>query len=365
MGKHTSIEWADHTFNPWIGCTKVSPACQHCYAETLMDTRLHKVQWGKGNPRVRTSAANWKEPLKWNREAAPGHQWRKIKELSTMDRILAGLNASHKCAKCGVFKGENSEGHPASTCSESRPRVFCASLADWLDDEVPIEWLAGLLALIHATPNLDWLLLTKRPENWKPRFAKALRFIGELGGREELHEWLLDWIVCQSIGTPPANIWIGATVENQKCADERIPELLKIPAKVRFLSCEPLLGPVEFSNVTNRADWLSQLGKRALDGIHWVIAGGESGPHARPSHPDWFRSLRDQCAEAGVPFLFKQWGEWASEIRTGTSVEMSSLADNQRVGVGDGKSNHTLYTRIGTKAAGRCLDGVEHAAFPE
>lgn len=249
MGTNSHIEWTTHTFNPWIGCTKVSPGCAHCYAETLMDTRYGRVKWGAGNPRVRTSAANWKLPLRWDRE----------QEVLKNDHII-----------------------------NVRPRVFCASLADWLDPEVPIEWLRDLMLWTSVTPNLDWLLLTKRPHLW--------------------HERMKAVDCAWADGAVPANIWVGTTVEDQARADERIPALLKIPARVRFLSCEPLLGPIEFSNVTNRSDCVAQLGKPALGGIHWVIAGGESGAGARPMHPAWARSLRDQCAAVGVAFFMKQMG---------------------------------------------------------
>lgn len=241
MGQNSAIEWTDHTFNPWMGCAKVSDGCKHCYAETMMDKRWGKVEWGPQGTRVRTSAANWNQPLKWNREAE-----------------AAGV----------------------------RRRVFCASLADVFEDRPALHlWRTDLFKLIDATPHLDWLLLTKRPEN-------VVKMV------------LWDAPGCK----PSGNVWFGTSVENQVTADERIPHLLRIPAAVRFLSVEPLLGKIEFSNVTKRSDAVFQLGKKAMDGIHWVIVGGESGPKARPMHPDWARSIRDQCLAAGVPFFFKQTG---------------------------------------------------------
>lgn len=150
MSANSHIEWTDHTFNPWEGCTKWSPGCKNCYAETRNKRFAGGKNWGKGAPRRRTSAANWKQPLRWNRDAGTG-------------RFL-------ECPKCGL-RGNPPTVCPTAGCSTfasemdtARPRVFCASLADWLDDEVPVEWLADLLSLIHATPNLDWLLLSKRPE---------------------------------------------------------------------------------------------------------------------------------------------------------------------------------------------------------
>lgn len=291
MATETNIAWCDSTFNGWLGCAKVSPGCEHCYAETLMDTRYRKVQWGKGKPRVRTSEANWKLPLKWNR-----------------DSERARVAALHSWPA----------GKPMPW---NRPRVFCSSLADWLDDEVPIEWLRDLLVLIQQTPNLDWLLLTKRPQN----FSKRIEEVAE--GWQSSCEIAVWW----SRGVEPRNVWVGTTTENQHTADERIPILLAIPAIVRFLSVEPMLGLVSLSrcapyhleeddgnpgicNAFNGMSWHpltrrlepDEIGTSA--GISWVICGGESGPGARPMHPDWARSLRDQCAIARAPFFMKQMG---------------------------------------------------------
>lgn len=299
MGQHTEISWCDSTFNGWLGCTKVSPGCANCYAEMLMDTRYGKVKWGKGNPRVRTSAANWKLPLKWNKEAA-------------------------------IFSHTN----------VIPPKVFCASLSDWLDDEVPIEWLADLLKLIHDTPNLDWLLLSKRPENWRERIERVLILAN--GGDPNDQDWFArhgdtfpncefaDWLNEWTGENPPANILIGASVENQPMLDKRIPELMKIPAKVRFLSVEPLLEEIKLpfpsgASITNqkfpdgfehwsdnqREQWFLGTARgtyiaRCSIGIDWVIVGGESGQKKRPFDCDWARSLRDQCKAAGVGFFMKQ-----------------------------------------------------------
>jgi protein gp37 len=292
MGADTKIEWARHTFNPWVGCTKLSPACDHCYAEAWAKRTGQAHLWA--GERRRTTAANWREPLKWNRDAEA----------------------------IGV-----------------RYRVFCASLADVFDNQADDQWRSDLFALIEDTPHLDWLLLTKRPQNvakmiW-PKWDAGL----------------------------PQNIWLGTTVENQEEADRRIPHLLAAPAAIRFLSCEPLLGPVDLSmlhydGVTN-IDALR--GRHGLSfgadcaKIDWVIAGGESGPGARPMHPDWARSLRDQCAAAGVPFFFKQWGEHAPYDRG--RVDSALLATP--------KALDEPMGRFGKKLAGRVLDGRTHDAFPE
>lgn len=313
MGE-TSIEWTatplsdgtlapGFTFNPWWGCEKISPACRGCYAQAF-DRRVGGSNWGKDAPRKFFGDVHWAGPLKWDAKAR----------------------------KAGV-----------------RFKVFCASMADVFEDrEDLVEPRRRLARLIWETPNLDWLLLTKRPEN-------ANQMIYEMWAPDAL------W---------PKNYWVGTTVENQKYADERIPRLLEIPVGVRFLSCEPLLGPVDLTH------WLSArqcgyCGGWALKGsaspclncqrnawrpgIAWCIGGGESGPKARPSHPDWFRSLRDQCRAAGVAWHFKQWGEWVSSAEIGFSGHESKptqlLAPYEMM-------------RVGKKAAGRSLDGVEHNEFP-
>ena len=226
MADTTKIEWCDSTFNPWIGCTKVGPGCDNCYAEALMDKRWHKVQWGSGQQRQRTSAANWKQPLLWERER---------------DAFMLAHGR--------------------------RRRVFCASLADVFDNETPPQWRGELWALVKATPRLDWLILTKR--------------IGNVPG------------MAPADGLPP-NVWLGASMVNQAEYDRDVRKLLAVDASVRFLSVEPMLGPIH--------------GGLDLHGLDWVIVGGESGPNARPMHVQWARSLVHQCNAAGVPVLVKQLG---------------------------------------------------------
>ncbi|RQQ64396.1 phage Gp37/Gp68 family protein [Burkholderia stagnalis] len=333
MSENTKIEWCDHTFNPWEGCQKVGPGCDHCYAETR-NARFGggtAVNWGPGAPRRRTSAANWRKPLAW--EAAH-----------------AEFFAAHG----------------------RRQRVFCASLADVFDNAVPDAWRADLFDLIWNTPHLDWLLLTKRIGNAGPMIARAL----ELAGRNVNTPW------------PWSNVWIGATIVDQAEADRDIPKLLELPARLRFLSMEPLLGHVDLESVEwpaiagHRVDVLrggywNKAGVLACGSaaglgeprggftnhsdmpgrIDWVIAGGESGPAARPMHPDWACSLRDQCAAAGVPFLFKQWGEWVPMMGHVDGVPVRG----QKFTYGDG----TIMGNAGKRAAGRLLDGRTHDEFPE
>lgn len=537
MVANTKIEWCDHTWNPWIGCTKVGPGCAHCYAENLMDKRMGVAVWGPGNERVRTKDANWKMPLRWNAQA---------------DAFMA------------------QHGH--------RQRVFCASLADVFDNAVDPQWRADLFALIAATPNLDWLILTKRVGNVLPMIRLALEFVykahstgynkahetsttrtGSLRGRligrtrdrqvgpgmapEEADIRPLDgrcqddslqssqsrdgdggrlfsgsldaqrqagggssssagvvslqgsdsrradhqpqerqqgeqqakqlgvgdlqraeeprnsgtgreaprcagveapentservgrdgnaksaqernddkrhrnsvqcdaersltdlpqrdldarpalkvWLEAWMAGQPPSNVWIGATIVNQVEADRDIPKLLDVPARVRFLSMEPLLGPVDLTHIEvfggdaeiyplkGTTDCVDEDGAPTDDvpALDWVIVGGESGPGARPMHPDWARSLRDQCEAAGVPFLFKQWGEWASvstspvhpeSTRTPgnlCSVTLDGVTADHYVAIStDGGRTRNEIRRVGKKAAGRLLDGRTWDGFP-
>lgn len=312
MSENTKIEWADHTFNPWEGCQKVGPGCDHCYAETR-NARFGAgiaPNWGPGAPRRRTGVANWRKPIKWNADAA----------------AFAAANGGR------------------------RQRVFCASLADVFDNEVDPQWRKDLFALIKATPDLDWLLLTKRIGNAYD-MIKAARGLPD----------------CWWYGQ--ANVWIGATIVNQAEADRDIPKLMAVPAAKRFLSMEPLLGHVDLAAAylpcKNAVDGLQMdtetgayeccsgcdyTGIGTEMGIDWVIVGGESGPGARPMHPDWARDLRDQCQAAGVPFLFKQWGEHAPNW-------LNDDAGKKVIG-------SEWIDRMGKKAAGRLLDGREWNEVP-
>lgn len=334
MAENTRIEWADHSFNPWTGCTKISPGCDHCYAEGWAKRSGH-VEWGAHGSRRRTSVATWGQPLKWNAAAAK---------------------------------------------SGTRARVFCASLSDVFDNHRSIQdkWRTDLWRLIWDTPHLDWLLLTKRPQN----------IAGMLPDGYDAPAWGEGW----------QNVWLGTTAENQTEADRRIPQLLACPAAMRFISAEPLLGLVDLhrwmgvhhhpdNNLSDpeTAAAIATVIKAARDqfraehgrhGIDWVICGGESGPKARPMHPDWARSLRDQCQAAGVAFLFKQWGEWVSTYDRDRDdpdwrqVPKPGDWDRKRwLNLAAGQGFHgdrlNMMTRIGKKAAGRLLDGREWNEAPQ
>jgi protein gp37 len=277
MAENTSISWTDHTFNPWLGCTKISPACDNCYAENLMDKRMHVVTWGAGQARKRTSKSNWQLPRKWNRRAALMEgAWQRGIELHDYDEAA--------CIANGFIE-------------PNRPRVFCASLADVFDNAAPAEWRVDLLDLIAETPHLDWLLLTKRIGNAHQMLTQATAHDHRFLDSNDHY-------------CPPQNLWIGATICNQAEADRDIPKLLATPAAKRFLSIEPMLGAVDLSKWLELARWDSLGRAKQTQGLDLVICGGESGKNARPMHPDWVRSLRDQCQAAGVPFHLKQWGEW-------------------------------------------------------
>ena len=318
MAENTKIEWTDHTFNPWEGCQKVGPGCDNCYAETR-NARFaggQAINWGPGAPRRLTSASNWYKPGKWN--------------------------ANHE-----AFFAEHGR----------RQRVFCASLADVFDNAVPAEWRADLFTLIRSTPNLDWLLLTKRIGNAKGMIEQAMRDQGD---------------VIEHAGWPWANVWIGATIVNQDEADRDIPKLMNVPARVHFLSMEPLLESVDLKLMQYEdSDHRQPDGKIIANTrcriIKWVIVGGESGPGARPMHPDWARSLRDQCRAAGVPFLFKQHGDWMPAEKDGDTLTLVFPAEGPH-----GPSRPEFYdwpdgacaARVGKKAAGRLLDGRTWDEFP-
>lgn len=270
MGETTKIAWCDHTFNPWWGCSKVSAGCAHCYAEAQAQRfERDRGLWGPTARRRLTGDGNWREPERWNAKAA----------------------------RDGV-----------------RRRVFCASMADVFEDRADLDpHRVRLFDLIHRTPHLDWLLLTKRPESIRALLIRAMSFArvsAAPGCQDEPPKerptawWLSSWLD----GYAPPNVWLGTTAEDQRAADERVPALLSIPARVRFLSCEPLLGPVDLEG-DGAGTWIPGGTRGGLStGVSWVIVGGESGPRARPCDVGWIDNLRKQCARTGVPVFVKQLG---------------------------------------------------------
>lgn len=284
MGEKTNISWADSTINFWWGCTKVSPGCANCYADTL-SKRWGKDVWGKGKPREDHRKGAIKTAIKLDRETE--------RHFNAYEHYLSA--------------GFGSWGNPIPR----RPRVFCSSMADWLDDEVPIEWLADLLNTIRITPNLDWLLLTKRPENFHSRMMAIVDECADMSICDFAYTWLgqkEDRVLKNVPPEPPVNVWIGTTVENQDMAERRIPQILQIPATVRFLSVEPMLGPVDFLPMVTDYDQNGEPVCFNKNMVDWVICGGESGTGCRPFNADWARLLRDQCELADVAFFMKQMG---------------------------------------------------------
>lgn len=303
MAENTKIEWADDTANFWEGCTQISPACDNCYAKARAE-RFGSVEWN-GPPR----------------------------------RVMAGFE---------VVKASRRQ---AMTSGQKR-FVFVNSLSDFFDNQAPSHWRYAAMDAIAAAPECTFLLLTKR--------------IGNVAGMVGEH-WS-HW---------PENAWLGITVVNQEEADRDIPKLLEVKSQLRipraFLSCEPLLGPIDLANVAERRSYASHVlkGYRHDMGvpmsdlpssIDWVIAGGESGKNARPMHPDWARQLQFQCAASGVPFMFKQWGEWAPGSMFPEAIPSGEYCDFGQPT--DYPEEHAVW-RVGKARAGRLLDGVEHNGRPE
>ncbi len=314
MADNAKIEWTDATWNPITGCTKVSAGCKHCYAEREWPrmTKLVPAYAGRDFTDVRTHADRLDQPLRWK-----------------------------------------------------KPRlIFVNSMSDLFHPDVPDSFLDKIFAVMVLADHHVFQVLTKRADRMRAYLtdpARKQRIYAALlamcgGDADEQH---LRKVAFQDAYP---NVWLGVTVEDRAAAEERVPLLLATPASIRWLSCEPLLGAVSLTGLPGGPDADEDVRIDGLRGtfvtsprqetpsplsarINWVVAGGESGPKARPMHPDWARSLRDQCAAADVPFLYKQWGEWAP-----------SAANS---GEGDG-----LMARVGKKAAGRLLDGVQHDGWP-
>lgn len=305
MSTETKIEWADSTFNPWMGCGKVSPACDNCYAEVSTPARAMKIIWGMTAERVRTSPQNWNLPKRWE--------------------------AQHEefFAKHG-----------------RRQRVFCASLADVFDKTAPFEWRADLWNLIEATPHLEWLLLTKRignafnmlPLNWHKKHPGNVRIGISVVNQEE------------------------ADRDIPKLLALNFPNFLSMepllgPVDLNYTRMRIQGARSQIARAVNGEEW-----------IDWVIVGGESGHNARPMHPDWVRRLRDQCEATATPFLFKQYGEWthavpASYDQPDLYMHVDGRCATEEEALADGGSWQGMH-RLGKKAAGRELDGRTWDGYP-
>lgn len=319
MADTTAIEWTDATINFWWGCTKVGPGCDHCYAETLSN-RFGGGHWGTGSPRRKIKGA--------------------VKLLHWLDNNYAWWAAD-------LVMGA---GQPYR-----RRRVFIQSMSDLFDNEVPLEWFAEAWQTICACDRIEVQIVTKR----LPMVEKRLAEVG---------------------GTWPSHAGLIATVCTQTEADRDVPRLLDLKARLGIpwvgLSVEPMLGPIDLHSALCRETGNCPNCPACLVGqIDWIICGGESGKAARPMHPDWARDLRNQCVAAGVPFFFKQWGEWVSAYQiagaSGIAADTTGTGHcpkphRYRIlgGAFDRRSFESLpqqhdILRLGKRRAGRILDGRE------
>ena len=340
VGDHSAIEWTDATWSPVTGCTKISDGCLNCYIERTPPFRME----GRKFRCPRCGGSGYVEDSDGNRLA-----------YGNAGQFIPGA----RCTRCsgtgqagigdttGVRMHEDKLDVPLHW---RKPRkVFVCSMSDLFHEAVSSSFIARVLAVMALTPQHTYQVLTKRPARMRALLSSRSfeqevgRAVAAIVGDDErrearmlVGEWTWD-VIAKSWHAPDwplPNVWLGVTVEDQERADQRIPILLETPAAIRWLSCEPLLGPVDLDATGMDVTGTSGLESRP-PAVDWVVAGGESGPGARPMHPDWARSLRDQCEAAGVPYLFKQWGEHDST----------------------GK-------RVGKKRAGRLLDGVQHDGYP-
>lgn len=354
MAEHSLIEWTDATWNPITGCSVVSPGCTNCYAMKLAGTRLKNLQ-----SRVGLTIDSKAGPV-WNGKVRFNEQW--------LDQPLRWKRSR---------------------------RIFVCAHGDLFAENVPDEWIDHVFAVMALAPHHTFQVLTKR--------SKRMRSYLTALDREPIRDTIRRMAKAipspmpkfESMLVPPPNVWLGVSAEDQQRADERIPDLLATPAVVRFVSAEPLLGPIDFTEVMHAPGYAIHAlwGLKAeTDGsasygpkLDWIIVGGESGRGARPMHPEWVRSLRDQCAASDTAFFFKQWGEWAPNIG---AVDGWTIDDDPEISRfehrewEDGRWSEPFHpmwcdfsdgnydeeqcvSRIGKKRAGRQLDGVEHNAMPE
>ena len=292
----SKIEWTDETWNPITGCTPISEGCQHCYAERMSKRLAGRCGYPFENPfKVTLHPDKLEQPLRWK-----------------------------------------------------KPRkIFVCSMGDLFHPDVSGDFLYEIWGIMAQCPQHIFMVLTKRPEIMRLWYDDIFIRLNPLYRKN-----------------PLPNIWLGVTAENQARADERIPILLRVPAAVRFVSVEPMLGPIELEHYFPEYDYLptckyfriaygldSNKPVIVRSGIDWVICGGETGPGARPMHPDWVRSLRDQCVTAGVPFFFKSWGDWYPDGKGLYHAPSAIFGD-------------TVVHKLGKKAAGRLLDGREWSQYP-
>ena len=326
------IEWTEKTWNPIVGCSKVSPGCDNCYAER-MAIRLAHIPGATGDQYSDVIGSNMMGGYHWDGKTA---------------LVESALTKPLHWKK---------------------PRmIFVCSMGDLFHESVPFEWIDKVFAVMALCPQHTFQVLTKRPARMLEYFEmlrtndscficlqrQASRISKSHAPKLYNNAPVSNW--------PLPNVWLGVTAEDQQRADERIPDLLKCPAAKRFISVEPILGAVDLAYTCfNGSDSFG-----TMPGIDWVICGGESGPGARPMHPDWARSLRGQCDEAGVAFFFKQWGEWFPRDQWEHNPELilpddNGYATDSKTIILDG---HCPMHRVGKKKAGRLLDGVKYNEYP-
>lgn len=339
MGENSLIEWTDSTWNPITGCSVVSPGCTNCYAMKLAGTRLKHTPSRIGLTDMSKAGPVWNGKVRFNENMLDQPlRWRK-------------------------------------------PRmIFVCAHGDLFHENVPDEWIDQVFAVMALTQQHTFQVLTKRPERMLKYMTGQYRSAMVEGNAQRIYHGRTgdDPSMWLAVNLPLPNVWIGVSVENQETADERIPLLMKTPAAIRWLSCEPLLGLVDLQLGGCDHKYYSCTDIGCWSGLDWIVAGGESQTGARPSHPDWFRSLRDGCAEADIPFFFKQWGEWypgeleiddGGEIPSGWAAFPDCEHDPNAPDWEGSWKFHRFddgggMLRVGKKRAGSMLDGVEIKEYP-
>jgi protein gp37 len=348
----TKIEWTEKTWNPIVGCSIVSPGCTNCYAMT-MAARIERMG---GAPQYDGTTQPSRAGAVWTGKVA-------LAEKALLEPLKRRKPTTY----------------------------FVNSMGDLFHEDVPDEWIDRVFAVMALCPQHTFQVLTKRSARMR-EYVIGLNCDGArryhvADAAEPIatnHKYWkgdgpTDWdlAVAEALHAkhwPLPNVWLGVSAEDQTRADERIPDLLATPAAVRFVSAEPLLGPVDLHSSTCRETGSCGTCPACLGGIDWVIVGGESGKGARPMHPDWARSLRDQCADADVPFFFKQWGEWVTYGASSAAplvwrdfthtVDLSGRTVPKNTPAHNEGNGWTPIARLGKKAAGRTLDGRTHDGMP-
>lgn len=368
MGDKSKIEWTDATWNPIVGCSVISPGCTNCYA-MKMAARIEAMSDGRHAAIVGARGIGMSHYTGTTQPSKAGPVWTGKLVLAPEDVLTKPL-------------------------SWKRPRkIFVNSMGDLFHENVPDEWIDRVFAVMALCPQHTFQVLTKRAERMckylsgaEARVTMATMSAAPIGF-DVSYLGITIMPGANMKRWPLPNVWLGVSAEDQTRADERIPHLLETPAAIRFVSAEPLLGPINFENIRESAHsgfhslaglWVGPDNEHRLcDSLDWIIVGGESGPNARPMHPDWARSIRDQCQGAGVPFFFKQWGEWApgecaKHLMTRTEQTAEWFNDRWHFGSVSPATSQAMHIddepelyRFGKSRSFRMLDGCEHNEIPE